>query len=84
MIELRHYQRAAVDSIYGYFAHSNGHPLVVLPTGSGKSVVIAAFTQGLWTRWQTQRVLILTHVEELFEQIYERLMSLWPGAPACI
>ena len=42
-LALRPYQRAAIDAIYGYFAASAGHPLVVMPTGTGKSVVMAAF-----------------------------------------
>ena len=44
-LQLRPYQRAAIDAIYDYFAAATGHPLLVLPTASGKSLVAAAFIQ---------------------------------------
>ena len=44
MIQLRPYQSAAIDAIYGYFEREAGNPLIVLPTGVGKSVCLAAFT----------------------------------------
>jgi DNA repair protein RadD len=44
-LHLRPYQRAAIDAIYEYFAAATGHPLLVLPTASGKSLVAAAFIQ---------------------------------------
>lgn len=34
MLELRPYQRAAVDSLYAYWRDKPGSPLLVLPTGS--------------------------------------------------
>ena len=43
MIQLRPYQSAAIEAIYGYFAEKTGNPLIVLPTGTGKGLVIAAF-----------------------------------------
>ena len=39
MIQLRPYQSAAIEAIYGYFGEKSGNPLIVLPTGTGKSVV---------------------------------------------
>ena len=41
-LSLRPYQRAAIDALYSYFAANAGNPLVVMPTGTGKSLVIAA------------------------------------------
>ena len=43
MLTLRPYQQAAIDAIYGYFVESAGHPLVVVPTAGGKSLVMAAW-----------------------------------------
>ena len=37
------FQDAAVKSIFTYFINRGGNPLVVMPTGTGKSVVIAEF-----------------------------------------
>ncbi len=42
-LQLRPYQRAAIDAIYTYFAEASGHPLIVIPTAGGKSLVMAAF-----------------------------------------
>lgn len=81
---LRDYQQASIDALYRYFGEQTGNPLVVLPTGSGKSVVIAAFIKGIFDQYPGQRVLCLTHVKELIEQNHERMVDLWPDAPAGI
>ena len=40
--ELRDYQKKAVDALYDYWAQGNGeNPLIVAPTGSGKTAIIA-------------------------------------------
>ena len=85
MIELRNYQHEAVLAIYDYFGQGGrGNPLVVMPTGSGKSIVIAEFVRGVLSRWPSQRIVIATHRRELISQNHEKLMLLWPGAPAGI
>lgn len=84
MIELRPYQTAAIDAIYDYFQRATGNPLVVLPTGTGKSVVIAKFVQDAIAAWPDTRVLMLTHVRELIQQNFAELIGLWPDAPAGI
>ena len=43
MYELRTYQREAVNSLFDYFAEHDGNPILSLPTGSGKSLIQAAF-----------------------------------------
>jgi superfamily II DNA or RNA helicase len=40
-VQLRPYQRDSIDAIYGYFARASGHPLIVIPTAGGKSLVLA-------------------------------------------
>ena len=47
MLTLRPYQNAAISSIYGYFQTNTGNPLVVIPTAGGKSLVMAAFIEGV-------------------------------------
>lgn len=84
MITLRSYQREALDALYAFFEHTSGHPLVILPTGSGKSVIIAAFLQEVFAQWPRSRILVLTHVKELIEQNFLQLDRLWPHAPAGI
>lgn len=56
----------------------------MLPTGAGKSVIAAALVQEIIEKWPNQRILIVTHVKELIEQNYLKLVELWPQAPAGI
>ena len=84
MLTLRPYQQAAIDAIYGYFAENAGHPLVVIPTAGGKSLVMAAFVEGVLRAWPDQRILIVTHVRELIAQNHAELIGLWRDAPAGI
>ena len=84
MLSLRSYQQAAITAIYNYFADKSGHPLVVIPTAGGKSVVLAAFIQGVLRQWPDQRILIVTHVRELIAQNHAEMIGLWPEAPAGI
>ena len=81
---MRAYQQAAITAIYNYFADKSGHPIVVIPTAGGKSIVLAAFVQGVLRQWPDQRILIVTHVRELIAQNHAEMMGLWPEAPAGI
>ncbi len=63
MFELRPYQRHAVGAVVEYFRHHSDPAVVVLPTGAGKSLVIAELA-----RLARGRVLVLTHVKELVQQ----------------
>ena len=81
-LQLRPYQRAAIDAIYAYFTVETGHPLVVIPTAGGKSLVMAAFIQEVLAQWPDERIIILTHVRELISQNFSELIRLWPEAPA--
>lgn len=80
----RSYQSECVDSVYAYFREKSGNPVCALPTGTGKSVVIAMFLESIFKQWSSQKVMVLTHVKELIQQNYLKLLALWPGAPAGI
>ena len=84
MLTLRPYQQVAIASIYGYFQTHKGNPLVILPTAAGKSLVAAAFIEGVLKAWPDQRILIVTHVRELIAQNHAEMIGLWPEAPAGI
>lgn len=84
MITPREYQIEAVKAHYTYFSEKAGNPVIAMPTGTGKSVVIAMFLQSLFWQWPGQRVLVLTHVKELIDQNHQKLLSIWPAAPAGI
>lgn len=81
MVELRPYQNEAVQAIYTYFATKQGNPLIVLPTGAGKSLTLAAFIKGAIEAYPTTRIIVLTHVKELIEQDAQAIIRYWPDAP---
>lgn len=83
-LSLRPYQRAAIEALYDYFSASSGNPLVVMPTGTGKSLCIAGFTREAIAAYGDTRVLILTHVKELIQQNFMAMLRAWPAAPAGI
>lgn len=80
----RPYQLEAVQSIWDYFGEKTGNPVIALPTGTGKSVILAMFLESIYKSYPNQRVMMLTHVKELIVQNAEKLLSLWPTAPVGI
>lgn len=80
-MKLRDYQQRTLDQLYDWFSKSSGNPCVVLPTGAGKSHVIAALCKDAVQNWPETRILMLTHVKELIEQNAEKMRQHWPGAP---
>lgn len=81
-IQLRSYQAECIESIWSYFRTNNGNPVCALPTGTGKSVCIAGFCQSVLQQYPGQRIMVLTHVKELIDQNYKKLINIWPTAPA--
>ena len=70
MIELRPYQQQAVDAVFEQW-QSFDRALLVLPTGTGKTIVFAKITEECVR--QGKRVLILAHRGELLEQAADKL-----------
>ncbi|MDU2732597.1 MAG: DEAD/DEAH box helicase family protein, partial [Mixta calida] len=60
---LRPYQQEAVAATLNHFRRSQQPAVIVLPTGAGKSLVIAELA-----RVARGRVLVLAHVKELVAQ----------------
>lgn len=83
-IKPRYYQIDAVNAIWEYFKTKSGNPLVLMPVGTGKSVVIAMFLESIFKQFPHQKVLVVTHVKKLIEQNYAKLINVWPNAPAGI
>ncbi|RVU14288.1 DEAD/DEAH box helicase [Methylobacterium oryzihabitans] len=84
MLRLRPYQRASLDALADDWARGGRSGLVVLPTGAGKSLVIAALIRETLERAPGARVAVVTHSRELIAQNHAELLALWPGAPAGI
>ena len=79
---LRDYQTRTIDQLYAWFSAGNqGNPCLVLPTGSGKSHIVAALCKDAIQNWPETRVLMLTHVRELIEQNADKMRQHWPNAP---
>lgn len=82
--EARWYQQEAVTAWWSYFNSYSGNPLIVMPTGSGKSPVLGMLMKDILTSYPRQRILILTHVKELVEQDAKAIVRHWPQAPVSI
>jgi DNA repair protein RadD len=80
-LQLRPYQEQALADLWDWFATRNGNPLVVLPTGAGKSLVIAEWCRLVFDTDPTACILVVTHVRELVAQNAAELVGLWPDAP---
>lgn len=80
-MSLRDYQQRAIDMLYDWLSKNSGHPCLVMPTGSGKSHVVAALCRDALQNWPETRILMLTHVKELIEQNAEKMRHYWPNAP---
>lgn len=70
-LTLRPYQQEAHDSILEKWGHGADRLLLVLPTGTGKTIVFAAVTSDRVR--QGSRVLILAHRGELLEQAADKI-----------
>ena len=68
--QLRAYQQEAVKRVVHHFRATSDPAVVVLPTGSGKSLVIAELA-----RLARGRVLVLAHVRELVEQNHAKYQA---------
>jgi len=78
--ELRDYQKESVDGLYNYWASKAGdNPLIVAPTGSGKTAILAQIIKDAMSYPDT-RVMVVTHVKELLEQGASGLLKLYPEA----
>ena len=81
---LRDYQQRSIDELYTWLSNNDGNPCLVLPTGAGKSHVVAEFCKSAVQQWPSTRILMLTHVKELIEQNAEKLRAAWPNAPLAL
>lgn len=68
---LRPYQQAARDSIHAQWEQGRLRTLLVLPTGTGKTIVFASVAADQVRAGD--RVLILAHRGELLEQAADKL-----------
>ena len=72
---LRDYQKAAHESVLQSIKDKKGNPLVVIPTGGGKSHIIAENVSQCWQNWGV-RSIVLQHRKELIEQNTDKIKPL--------
>lgn len=78
-MELREYQIAAVESIFQYYeSGKTGNPVIVLPTGAGKTIVLSSFIKEVLTRYPQESILVASHVQEILEQDLADLRAALP------
>ncbi|MBI5864930.1 MAG: DEAD/DEAH box helicase family protein [Planctomycetes bacterium] len=82
-MQIRPYQREAVDAVYEFLRTRDDHPCVVIPTAGGKTPIMATICRDAVQTWNG-RVLILAHVKELLEQAAEKLHAVAPDMPVGI
>lgn len=74
MFALRDYQQDAVTAVRESFRLGHRRPLLVSPTGSGKTVVFSYITASAAAKGN--RTLVLVHRQELVRQAHESLASM--------
>ena len=74
IVQLRPYQQQAISDLRMAYRSGSAAPLLVAPTGMGKTVVFAAITQAAAARGR--QVLILVHRRELIHQASAKLAAI--------
>lgn len=69
--QLRHYQATAIDTVRARVREGFLRPLVVAPTGAGKTVIAAAIMESVMMK--LKRCMFLAHRGELIDQTCEKL-----------
>ena len=72
-LQLRDYQVECLNAVVDSFSIGVNKQLIVLPTGSGKTVVMAAIAKHF-----NKKTILLAHREELITQAVEKFMMFWP------
>ncbi|MGB9880553.1 MAG: DEAD/DEAH box helicase, partial [Anaerolineae bacterium] len=75
IIGLRDYQREAVNAVRAAYLNGVKRQLVVLPTGTGKTIVFAYLIACMG-----EKALVLAHRDELIEQAASKIRLVWPEA----
>jgi DNA repair protein RadD len=81
---LRDYQEWGVEQVFSYFQHQSGNPLLLYPTATGKSWIVAGICTKALDAFPATRILMLTKTRELVDQNYQKLKIAWPEAPVGI
>lgn len=75
LLKLREYQSEALEEVHKEFLAGLNSQLIVLPTGSGKTILMAAIGKHF-----NKRMLLLAHREELIQQAFDKFKLYWQEA----
>lgn len=78
MMELRPYQREAIDAMVAEWSGGNNRTVIHLPTGGGKTVIFAHAIRERMAQ-NGNRSLVLVHREELATQARKKICDVNPG-----
>ena len=75
MINLRWYQKKVAPLVFDYWRkHKNKKPIIAIPTGAGKSLIIADLIYQSHSKWNIE-ILVLSHRKEILTQNKSALME---------
>lgn len=77
MIELRPYQQEAIDALHAHICTKETNPCIVIPTGGGKSILIAWAIKQWKAEYPKFRCVVLAHRKELVQQNYDEFRATW-------
>ena len=81
-MEPRPYQQDALDALDEHLLkHPDENPCVQIPTGGGKTPLMAWANKKYWTQYPGLRILVLAHVKELLTQGVDKMRSIEPQIP---
>lgn len=78
--KLRDYQQDAVNGFWDYVRKTKGHPVLILPTAAGKSVIIADICKGIVN--VGYKALVICRQKELVQQNLAALNRFCPDVDA--
>lgn len=83
MIVPRYYQEKCIVEVFQWlYDHPEGNPIIGLPGGTGKSVVIAEICRRALNWYPKCRILVVAHRKELVQQNLDEFLGIWSSAPA--
>lgn len=80
----RFYQTEAMEAFFNALNVPDTHPLIGMPTGSGKSLTIAMICRRAIAMFPGVRITISTSTKELIQQDLDAIHSIWQDAPVGI
>lgn len=81
LLNLRDYQTEAKDAVWTAWFRGKQRPAVVLPTGSGKTVIFSHMIDHYLMAWPGYRVVVLVHRDELADQAIDKIKQIAPDLP---